>query len=88
MKKLIVVAVIAGLVVWAMSALQKLKDELSGLSEAELRSRLDAKLAFIPDENRTEAIDGIVAKMHESGLVTDEAPVSVDADTADEPGAE
>lgn len=74
------------------------KAEWSGLTEAEVRAKLDAKLPDrMPAEKQAEVADKIVAKMRERGvLVEDDAEpesegnggvaVAVDTDEADEPG--
>ena len=76
MRKLMKFAVFAGLVAFVVKKIAAQKAEWEGLSEAEMRAKLDARLPDkVPAEKRTEIADQVVAKMREAGKLRDEEPV-------------
>jgi hypothetical protein len=83
MRKFIVALVFVAVLGAVVAAIRSQKAKWIGLTEAELRSKIDEKLADrVPDDKRAEVTDTIVTKMSEKGLVADEPDVVVDA-TAD-----
>jgi hypothetical protein len=83
-KRLILLVMVAMLiVVCAKKAKMSRASEWHGLTESEVRSKLDAKLpGRIPDEKRSEISDKVVAKMRDRGVLGEDA---TEADQADEP---
>ena len=92
MKRLIKLAVLGGIVYGAVRLLQTQKAEWEGLSEAEVRAKIDTKLGGrVPDEAADQIKEGVVQKMQSMGKLredeapVDEAPADDDA-AADEAG--
>ena len=92
MKRLLILILLLG----AIAALVKLashnKQKWTGLSEAEVRDRLDARLPDrIPDEKRAEVADKVVSKMRDKGMLSEEledvSPAADDVDEAEEDAA-
>jgi hypothetical protein len=75
MKKLIKLALVVGAVAVAARLVGAKKAEWEGLSESQVRDKLDAHLPDrVPDEKRAEVADKVVAKMRSRGkLAEDEA---------------
>lgn len=89
MKKLLLVAAFLALVAVAIEMGRRQKAKWVGLTEAELRSKLDEKLASrVPDDKRAEVTDTIVAKMSERGLIAEDSPTEVVIDASAEESAE
>ena len=98
MKKLFKLAVFAGIVAGVTKLVQAKKAEWSGLSEAQVRDKLDTTIGRKVDDpdKMAEISDKVVAKMKERGMI-DSAPseegnggTSLDAadEAADEAAAE
>ena len=75
MKKLIKLALVVGAIAVAARLVESKKAEWEGLSESQVRDKLDAHLPDrVPDDKRAEVADKVVAKMRSRGkLVEDEA---------------
>jgi len=75
MKKLIKLALVVGAITVAARLVGAKKAEWEGLSESQVRDKLDAHLPDrVPDEKRAEVADKVVAKMRSRGkLAEDEA---------------
>ena len=83
MKKLLFLAVLAGVIVVAAKLFAAEKAKWQGLSEAEVRERFDRRLPNrMPDHKRAEVADKAVAKMRERGVLREDD----EAATEDEPG--
>lgn len=80
--------VVAGVAVVAKLVISK-KAAWQGLTEAELREKLDSRLpSQMPDDKRAAVADKVVAKMHERGAIredetTSAAPPADSAEAAD-----
>lgn len=84
MKKLIKLGMLVGAVVVVAKLLEAQKAEWQGMTEPDVRAKLDAKLPDkVPAEKRTEIADKIVDKMREKGVLGEEAAVAGDAATDD-----
>ncbi len=88
MKKLLKVALIVG----GMTAVAKLvtakKAEWQGLTETQVREKLDARLpGRMPDEKRAGVADKVVSKMRERGVLREQdeasAPVQTENDATE-----
>ena len=78
MKKLLFLAALIGLIVAASRKAQVDREQWEGLTEDEVRSRLDQRLPNqIPGEKRQMITDKIVTKMKDRGTISDE---TIDAD--------
>ncbi len=75
MKKLIKLALVVGAIAVAARLVGSKKTEWEGLSESQVRDKLDAHLPDrVPDDKRAAVADKVVAKMRSRGkLVSDEA---------------
>ena len=72
-KKLIGFALIAGAVAVAAKLMAAQKAEWQGLSEAEVRERMEQRMpARVPEEKRADVADKVVAKMRERGMLREE----------------
>jgi hypothetical protein len=94
MKKLFKLAIFAGLVAGVAKLAQAKKAEWSGLSEAQVREKLDTTIGRKVDDpvKMAEISDKVVAKMKERGMI-DSAPAEegnggASVDAADEAAAE
>ena len=75
MKKLIKLALLVGGVAFAAKLLEAKKAEWEGLTEPDVRAKLDARLPDkVPADKRAEIADKIVGKMREKGVLGEEAP--------------
>lgn len=73
MKKLVKLLLIAGIILALVKLLQQKKEAWEGLTETEVRDKLDAKLsARVPSEKLTNIQDKVVAKMRDHGKLADE----------------
>lgn len=94
MKKLFKLAVFAGIVAGVAKLIQAKKAEWSGLSEAQVREKLDTTIGSKVDdpEKMAEIGDKVVAKMKERGMIepapAEEGNGGASADAADEAPAE
>jgi hypothetical protein len=69
-KRVLALAVVAGIVAGAVRMISMQKKQWQGLSESEARAKIDAKLpAKIPVEKRAEVTDKIVGAMKEKGVL-------------------
>jgi len=75
MKKLIKLALVVGAVAVAARLIGAKKAEWEGLTESQVRDKLDARMpARVPDKRRVAVADKVVATMRSRGkLVEDEA---------------
>lgn len=82
MKKLLFVSVLIALIAFLVRKAMADRTEWEGLSEDDLRDRLDQRLpSQIPDEKRQAIADTIVTKMRDRGAIAEPA-VDID-DTID-----
>ena len=77
MKRLLKLALIVGIILAIARMLQMKKAEWSGLTEHQVREKLDTRMpSRIPTEKRSAMQDNVVAKMRSKGLIAEElAPV-------------
>lgn len=72
-KKLIGVALIVGAAAVAAKLMAGKKQEWQGLSEAEVRERMEQRMpSRVPEEKRAAATDKVVTKMRERGMLREE----------------
>lgn len=72
MKKLLMFAVVGGVAVAAAKVIEQQKAQWQGLTEAEARRKLDAKIPdAVPSDKRTEIADKIVSGMRDKGVLAD-----------------
>ena len=72
-KKLLKVALIVGGIAAVAKLATARKAEWQGLTEPQVREKLDSKLPTrIPDEKRAEVADKVVAKMRERGVLAED----------------
>jgi hypothetical protein len=95
MKKLLRLAVLGGVVFGITKLMQAKKAEWQGLSEPEVRAKLDAKLSSrVPAEKLGAIQDGVVEKMRSRGMLAEETEAAAEAageaaaEAADEAPAE
>lgn len=73
MKKLIKLLLIAGIILALVKLVQHKKEAWVGLTETEVRDKLESKLsARVPSEKLTNIQDKVVAKMSDHGKLADE----------------
>ena len=73
MKKLLLAAIMIGIIAMAMKKAKMDREDWHGLSEHEARDRLEERLPNkIPDDRREHIKDTIVTKMRDRGVLTDE----------------
>ena len=85
MKKLIKLAFLIAIVVAVAKALEAKKAEWEGMTETDVRAKLDARLPEqMPAEKRAEIADKVVGKMREKGVLGEDAPADEVA-TPEEP---
>ncbi len=71
-KKLLLAAVMLGIIAMAMKKAKMDSEEWHGLSEREARDRLEERLPNqIPDDRREHIKDTIVTKMRDRGVLTE-----------------
>ena len=95
MKKLLFIGALVALIAFIAQKAKEDRERWQGLSEDDVRERLDHRLPNqIPDEKRQAIADTIVTKMKDRGALTDdtidaEAPIDLaeDADEAIEESA-
>lgn len=97
-KKLIQLALLAGAVTVVGKVLAAKKSEWQGLSESEVRQKLDSRIpSRVPEEKRAAVADNVVAKMRDRGILgeevqpasaTPEEEVADDEPPADDGGSE
>jgi len=81
-KKLVKVALIVGAIVLLAKLAATQKAKWQGLTESEMRDKLDSRLPkWIPGEKRAEIADEVVSGMREQGMIGDEDEASVPAET-------
>lgn len=87
MKKILILAVVVGVVAVVAKCVAATKSGWQGMSETEVRDKIDANMpAKVPAEKRTAMADKVVAKMRDKGvLLENEEPT---ADTAAEPAGD
>ena len=72
MKKLIKLLLIAGIILALVKLTQHKKAAWEGLTETEVRDKLESKLAArVPSEKLTDIQDKVVAKMRDHGKLVD-----------------
>lgn len=88
MKRFLIAAAIGALVALALSTRAR-RQEWTGLSESEARTKLDQKLpSRIPEERRAAMADRIIDTMRDRGvIVADEPAGEVDLDLTEQPAA-
>lgn len=88
MKKLLKLVVLAGGAAMAAKMLGAKKAEWAGLTEPELRTKLDAKLGDrVPADKMQDIGDKIVEKMRDKGMLEEERDVTLPGNGADASGA-
>jgi len=86
MRKLIIALFAGALVAAIIQVIRTMKAKWTGLSEAEVRARLDERFGDkIPDE-KPEIVDGIVKAMRDRGMIVDEPAEGATAEEASESG--
>lgn len=85
MKKLLKLVLLAG-VVAGIAKLVMMKKEWSGLTESQVRTKIDAGLSRkVEDaEKRQEIADKVVTAMKDKGVIRDDPAVETAAEAADE----
>jgi len=79
MKKLIKFAMIVGAIAAAARLVGSKKAEWEGLTEAQVRGKLDERLPDrVPDEKRAMVADKVVAKMRSRGKLAEGSESAVD----------
>lgn len=74
MKRLIGIAIVAGIAGAVAKMLKAKKAEWSGMTEPQVREKLDTRLpSRMPDDKRQAVADQIVSKMRDQGLIEEEA---------------
>lgn len=90
MKKILPLAVLILVIAFAMKLLSEKKSQWQGLTEAEVRAMIDARmLAKVPEEKRLAMADKVVSKMRQQGVLIEvddggEASDDVNAGATDE----
>jgi len=85
MKKLIKLALVVGAVAVAARLVGAKKAEWEGLSESQVRDKLDAHLPDrVPDKKRAEVADKVVAKMRSRGKLAEDDAASDVADSEED----
>ena len=88
MKKLLKLALLVGGVGVVAKVLGAKKADWQGLTETDVRAKLDAKLPDkVPADKRAEIADKIVDKMRDKGVLGADAPVAEDSGS-DEPASD
>ena len=88
MKKLFKLLFVAGGAALAAKVLSAKKAEWAGLTEPELRTKLDAKLSDrVPVDKKREIGDKIVEKMRDKGMLEEERDVTLPGNGAAASGA-
>lgn len=73
MKKLIKFALFVGAITAVAKMLESKRAEWEGLTETQLRDRIDSKMPErVPDEKRAAVADKVVASMRSAGKLADE----------------
>ena len=94
MKKLVKLALIVGAIAFLVKLVAAQKAKWEGLTESELRDKLDSRLPkWIPGEKRAEIADEVVSGMRERDVLGDEDEPTVPAQTdsgngGEEPGSD
>jgi len=87
MKKLFKLAIFIGLIVALAKFISEQKAAWTGLTEPEIRDKLNTKLGSkVPDEQISEIADKVIEEMRKRGMVGEEAPVE-ETPADDEPVA-
>ena len=74
MKKLIKLALLVGAIACAAKFASAKKAEWHGLTEAEVRAKLDSRLPNrVPEEKRAAVADGVIGKMRAKGVLREDA---------------
>jgi hypothetical protein len=75
MKKLIKLALVVGAITAASKMIRAKREEWEGLTEAEVREKIDSRMPErVPDEKREAVKDKVVAGMRKAGRLADEGP--------------
>lgn len=89
MKKLIKFAIIIGAIAAAARLVESKKAEWEGLTEAQVRGKLDERLPDrVPDDKRAMVADKVVAKMRSRGKLVEGSESDSDAGETAEDGTE
>ena len=77
MKKLLKLAFVVGGIAAVSKAITMNKSKWQGMTQADVRAKLDAKLPDkVPADKRSEIADKIVDKMREKGVLGEDAPAA------------
>jgi hypothetical protein len=88
-KKLIGLALFAGAVAVAAKVLAAKKSEWQGLSETEVRQKVETRIpSRVSDEKRVALADRVVAKMRERGVLGEETRLVSVADAEEDAGGD
>lgn len=75
MKKLLKLALVAGVIAGIAKLARHKKAEWEGLTEGQVREKLDSKLPDrMPEEKRSAMADKVVSKMRDRGVLTEDDP--------------
>ena len=89
MKKLVKLALLVGAIAVAAKLVAAKKAAWHGLTESEVRDKLESRLPKrVPDEKRAAVADKVVSKMRERGALRDEEHPSAPAPTDNGSGGE
>ena len=93
MKKLVKLALIVGAIAFLVKLVAGQKAKWEGLTESEVRDKLDSRLPkWIPGEKRAEIADEVVSGMRDKDVLADEdeptVPVQTDSGGGEEPGSD
>jgi len=81
-KKLVKLGLIVGVIVVLAKIVKAKKAKWEGLSESEIRDKLETRLPKrMPGEKRAAVVDKLVSKMREKGALLEEEDPSVSAPT-------
>jgi hypothetical protein len=85
MKKLIKLALVVGAVAMAARLVGAKKTEWEGLSESQVRDKLDTRLPDrVPEEKRAAVADKVVATMRSRGKLVEDEVAADDSDPAED----
>jgi hypothetical protein len=77
MKKLLKLALVVGGIAAVSKAVTMNKSKWQGMTESDVRAKLDAKLPDkVPADKRSEIADKVVGKMREKGVLAEDAPAA------------
>mgnify|MGYP001825862949 CR=1 FL=1 len=88
MKKLFKLAIFVGLIVAAAKFISEQKAAWTGLTEPEIRDKLQTKLdSKVPDEQIAEIANKVIEEMRKRGMVGEEPPADEEESVEEEAAA-